>query len=200
MKTHVLKNLRTFTLASLALLAGGAAHAVPVSYGWSLTVDKGNASFNIATGQKVTGTFTYDLTGALASGTQNGLQKYTTSAMKMTANVPGYATPMVLTTSVGNDLATLGDELLFSFANTPIGALNIAFIDSTHTVFNSTQLPGMIDFAKFSSATMTVGSGTSALSGTITKFSAQASDVPEPGTVALFGLALAGLAFVRRRG
>ena len=88
----------------------------------------------------------------------------------------------------------------------PGRAIFLNFSDNSGTVFFDDVLPSNLNLNNFSSNSITFfgdsGPGNPLFSagGTITSISTPSTSIPEPGTLALFVIGLAGLGFMRRKG
>jgi hypothetical protein len=208
MNKTILRTFGALILAGATAMAGSAAHATPVSYDWSATVNSGGKpAFGLAVGDNITGTLTFDTTGATLDYGSNyqdtGYQYYRSMAnLITTVNLGSFHGAIPLYIMVENNMDMwLGDGVAFRSDATPFGPFALQLADTSDKALTSLALPTAIDFSAFSSNTVSSYS-MGFFNATLTQFApagAANSAVPEPATTALFALALAGLAAARRR-
>jgi hypothetical protein len=203
MKSIILNTLRTVALASAGFAAAGAAHAMPIHFDWSAVATQANANVHI--GDKVSGTITYDTTGAAKTNGNGwgggGYQYYSTPSLTTTVTVGTRTETVNLYAMIVNDFSMWGgDEVIFRADSSPFGRFEFDLVDNSMKALSSMDLPTDIDGALFTTSYFSLGNYPTQFGGKIDSFQAQASgDVPEPASIALFGLALASLTVARRR-
>jgi hypothetical protein len=189
-----------FTVAAAALAPLAAVHATPVSFNWEAKATAANAAYGVAVGDVMTGSITYDkalATKANGMGTTSGYQYWNSPLMNVTANIGTYHGTFAAQAMIVNDFSMWGgDEFIFRAYGSPVGNFDITFVDSTMQVLSNLELPTTLDFSKFDRSYMSIG-WYSRVSNNITLSAPPA--VPEPATLALFGLGMAGLLTARRR-
>lgn len=173
-----MKSIRSSLLVA-ALLAAGSANAIPVTYDFTVTAETG-----VLTGASSSGYFTYDDTIVPVGGSQ----------------VLGSAlTDLAFTwNSISYD-ETSALSILLTFTST--GDLEGAIFGSSCDGNGCGRVAGQSDWIISSFFTRPffymMASGTDG-EGSVT-WTRRAESVPEPGTFALFGIALAGVGLARRR-
>jgi hypothetical protein len=203
MKSILLNTLRTITLATATFAAAGAVHATPIHFDWSAVATQANASVNL--GDKITGTITYDTTGAAKTSGNGwgggGYQYYSTPSLTTTVTVGSQTETVNLYAMIVNDFSMWGgDEVIFRADSSPFGRFEFDLVDNSMTALSSMDLPTTIDGALFKTSYFMLGNYPNQFSGKISTFEAPSSgDVPEPASIALFGMALASLTVARRR-
>jgi hypothetical protein len=222
LKSGILRGIALVAVAA-ALGWGGASQASVITYNFIATVDDVPPGFGgeFANGQIVTGGFTYDSTTAALGGSTsnqsvfNALSNFHFSINSTSSYAASSANSAEI--QIDNDLALDPDRFgVLSRVSqglagtTPnvdglaLAAAGVILRDSTKTVFSDALvLPTVLDLADFDSAVFlllfdlppdsTELPRGAVLGATITAL------VPEPATMLVFGLGLAGLGFMRRR-
>lgn len=206
MKNASLHTLSSLVLAGVALATSVAAQAAPITYNWSTTATTNVDQFGLRAGDRITGVLTYDLTGSSKTngntmgGPGAGYQYYATPHVSTTLSLGTYQGTIPLYTMIVNDFQMWGgDEIFFRANATPVGSFQLQFLDSSMTALSSLDLPETVDMQKYGSVHFSVNNWPSQIRTSVDTFAAASADVPEPGSVALFGLAMAALAAARRR-
>jgi PEP-CTERM motif len=197
-------------LGSIALLLCAIdSEATPVSYSFTGTIDSQTGASAPAVGSAISGTVTYDPDAPLLFLGGNFSDWSPASAASLTAVVGGTpysATPpaideyVVHNVPVGYPNIPAGqyDDLAIA-AGSP--TLTLYFLDDTASAFSTfNALPASLSLADFQYFDLWVAGSTVGESsfGLVQLTPVETTAVPEPGTVALVGIGLAG-GFARRR-
>jgi hypothetical protein len=131
-----------------------------------------------------------------------GYQYYNTPFTSTTLNVGATHATVNLYAMVVNDFQMWGgDELFFRADSSPFGSFELQFLDTSMAALTSLAMPTAVDAAKFGAVNLSLNdySTRTYFRNPVSTFAPASASVPEPGSIALFGAALATLALARRR-
>ena len=197
----------TKSFLQAAILFAAAAAVAPAqattlsSHNWKATATTASASLGIQVGQTINGTIVYDMDGlskASSFGADgNGYQYWDSTTMYTTVDIGASHYQFNVQAMIIDSFAMWGvkDNYIFRSNSTPLGRFDLTFTDPTGTAFTRLALPDSVNPSAFSQGTLNLGSVQVSNKASLLA----ASTVPEPSTLAVFGLGLAGLAAMRRR-
>lgn len=171
------------------------------SHNWKATATTSSVPLSIQVGQAISGTIVYDmdaLSKANSAGSDgNGYQYWDSTTMYATVDFGTSHYKFNVQAMIIDSFSMWGvkDNYIFRSYNAPFGRFDLSFIDPTGTALSGLALPDSVNPSAFSQGSLNLGN--IQVSNKATLLAANA--VPEPGTLAVFGLGLAGLAAVRRR-
>jgi len=204
-----LNTLCALALAGATLAAAGAAHATPVTYAWTSTVVNDVLTLGIHAGDKITGTLTYDGADAVAfyGGTDGGrgrYMSYETPSMKTSFKIGSVQETASLHTTVFNDTMFNADQIRLGGSSASYADIDFVFTDGAMRALSSVDIPATLNLSAFTSTMLNFYTDRDMIFTTFDKFEAAtgdgaSGDVPEPASLALFGVALASLSVARRK-
>jgi hypothetical protein len=161
----------------------------------------------VHTGDKITGTLTFDGSGAvktfgMAEGSNGGYQSYTTPGMRASFKIGNVQQTVTLYTTIFNN-SMFGADQVRLMGDAANESVVFSFTDGTMRSLSSLDIPDVLDLTKFTSTSVSFYNNLEFVSGTFGKpdpaEAGAPSDVPEPASLALFGVALASLSVARRK-
>lgn len=203
----------TYFFASLFFLSS-AANAVLVSYNFSGALssvsDTGNLlGGDFSVGDTFAGTFSYESDSVDGSSSPTYFTSPADVSISAQLNTYDFGSS-IASVDLNSDvhyiffIAGFSSDPFIDLGTNPGRLMTIFLKDDTGAVFQDDALPTSLDFNDFSEATFRLfgdtgpGGATFTMLGSISSLTLP-SAVPEPTTLAIFGIGLAGLAGMRRR-
>jgi hypothetical protein len=210
MIASLIKKISTVCLGTAFIGAMGTANATPMFYNNMATFNAAAAGITLSTDSldsRPTGTLPSSANGITISTTNNGIITASPSyasghAVHLTTQSSGTGVTFAFSTAINAfaidvwDLGTVGSTI-FTVALSSGGSMVYNLTDAVNGL---QSFYGVIDsMTSFTSVTLTNSDGGDVVEFDNVKYGTAPSIIPEPRTLALFGIGLAGLGYARRR-